>query len=107
MERSHTRWVCEEGEKRCGISPENTENSKVEYEKPKDIQSEEALLYAIEKVNAIDRTFLPYSITVDENKIEVHLLSDSSNYREFTYRDIENIVEKVYKYERLYNRILP
>ena len=99
---------------RCEILPKSTTNRKVEYEKPQDPQTEETLLYAIEKVNAVDRTFLPYSITIDENKIQVHLLSDSSNYREFTYRDIENIVEKGFTkinyekyYEQLYTKILP
>lgn len=83
----------------------------VEYYKPEYPQAEEALLYAIEKVNAISRTFHPYSIPITKDKILVEL-SSTNGYKEFAYKDVENIVGMALTkmkdhYEQLYNKVQP
>lgn len=87
--------------------------NKIEYAKPRDTQAEEALLYTIEKINARYRTFHPYSINVEENKLFVDL-EPLNSYKEFSYRDIENIVEITLAkikmenyYEQLYKKVQP
>ena len=98
----------------CEIDERKVSGSKVEYKKPKDDQLEQDLLYSIEKVNATERTFHPYSIIIEEDKIVVDL-DPGIDYEEFSYKDIENIVERAFKeiskdyrkFEQLYTKIIP
>lgn len=81
----------------------------VEYDKPEDSQAKELLLYAIEKVNAMYRTFHPYSIDIKSDKVIVDL-NPTNDYKEFSYRDVESIVkialaEMRSDYEQLYNKV--
>ena len=99
-----------EVKKLCGTGGKKKGNL-VEFPKPSDPQSEASLLYAIEKVNAKHRTFHPYSINLQNDKISVNL-KPAENYKEFSYKDVENIVEKVLdemknRYEQIYNKIVP
>ena len=104
-------------EQKCGMTSKFKSNNKIGYVRPKDAQAEESLLYAIEKVNAIYRTFLPYSIIIEKEEIIIVDLNPTANYKdykEFTYRDIENIVEKAFTkkemkdmYDQLHAKVLP
>lgn len=96
--------------KRCGCKGTIDANV-VKYCKPEDSQSENSLLYAIEKVNAIYRTFHPYSILINDEKISV-TLHQTNNYNDFTYKDVENIVEIALNkmkghYEELCDKVQP
>lgn len=83
---------------------------KVEYPKLKKSQAVELLLYAIEKANAMYRTFQAYSIDVKDDKVIVDL-KPKNDYKEFSYRDVESIVKialakmKRSDYEQLYNKV--
>jgi len=108
-----TSEFIKEVEKLCRIEGKEKGNV-VEFPKPLDSQVEAALLYIIEKVNARYRTFRPYSIDFQNDKILVDL-NPPEEYKEFSYKDVENIVEMVLDkmmkdkkdIEKVYNRIVP
>lgn len=70
----------------------DVDGDEITYTKPNDSQAEESLLYATEKTNAIYRTLCPYSVTIEDDKIIVNL-NPTNGYTEFSYRDLENVVE--------------
>lgn len=102
----------EKVEYECGIKGIKDEyNTKIKYPKPNDKNVEICLLYAIEKMNAKYRTFHPYSISIEEHEIKLDL-NPVNNYVEFSYRDVENIVNHALDnmngdYEVLHDKIHP
>jgi len=102
----------EKVEYECGIKGIKDEyNTKIKYPKPNDKNVEICLLYAIEKMNAKYRTFHPYSISIEEHEIKLDL-NPVNDYVEFSYRDVENIVNHALDnmngdYEVLHDKIHP
>jgi len=99
----------EKVKERCG-QDETHKGDIIEYTKQKDSQVEESLLYAIEKINAMYRTLHSYSININEDKV-IADLNPTNDYKEFSFKDVENIVgialAKMKYYERLYNKVQP
>ena len=104
-------FFIEKVEKESGIKGTKIDNTKIKYHKPNDKNVEIFLLYIIEKMNAKYRTFHPYSISIEGNEIKLDL-NPISDYVEFSYRDVENIVNNALNnmeddYESLHDKIHP
>lgn len=67
------------------------EGDKIKYSIPTDNDVEISLFYAIEKMNAKYRTFHPYSINIEDREAILDL-NPIKDYEEFSYSDVENIV---------------
>ena len=87
------------------------DGDKIKYSIPNDKNVEISLLYAIEKMNAKYRTFHPYSISIEDSEVKLDL-NPINDYVEFSYSDVENIVNHALDnmngdYEVLHDKIHP